>query len=487
MRARLEAQERAVIEFRTQNLAEGFGTRGQLEQQIENLSARLSVARAESAELASDIQSIDRIISENGALAAVGLFASPVITDLLENLARLRERADRLSSRFGSDVPQLAEVLAEVERLEASLTAEIMRLRDTRAPLAELSAQRAASLQSELSTLEQRALVQAEREVQLAQLEREQAAAQVVYETFLDRFAETREMLDINEGDAQIIEYADPPAGPFAPNKKLAAALGGLAGVFLGVAFVFLRHLTHRRVITTRELERQLPSFTVLPMPRARTLLRRGDPLSRVLGKGNSLLSNAVRALRSSVLLPGPSVVAVVGQRANAGGTTTAINLARSIADTGRSCVLVGGHLGQNDLANALNIAPGPGLSALLSEQPEDLTGVVQADPESPLYVIAAGDGASAPSAALLSRHLGPLVTVLKINFEVAIFEAGPLLSGMEAMPILQHCDTVVMVVPYGADIDGFRIALTRLGHFALRSRIAVLNLIPPRDASSAA
>lgn len=122
--------------------------------------------------------------------------------------------------QFGEDVPQLRGVNSEIDRLETSLTNEIMRLRDNRARMVELSARRTASLQAELRALEQRAILQAEREVRLAQLEREQTAARVIYETFLDRFTEVREVIDFQEGDAQVIDYADPPPAPFAPTRS---------------------------------------------------------------------------------------------------------------------------------------------------------------------------------------------------------------------------------------------------------------------------
>ncbi|MEI4234891.1 GumC family protein [Roseovarius sp. D22-M7] len=481
MRERLETAERAVIEFRSQNLAEGFGSRSQLEQQLNDLSTRLSAAKAENAELTSDLQGIDGIIEDHGALAAAGLFSSPVLDGLLEELAGLRERAVRLTSQFGEDIPQLREVYSEIDRLETSLTNEVMRLRDNRARMAELSSRRVASLQEELRALEQRSILQAEREVRLSQLEREQDAARAVYETFLDRFTETREV-EAQEGDAQVIEYANPPPAPFAPDKKLSAALGGLAGGFLGLALVFVHHLARNRIKTTAELERLLPDFTVVPMPSVWRLFRRAAPLGAALRSGQSPLGEAVRTLRNMVLLSEPTIVSVVSPLAEAGKTTTAINLARSFCRAGRSCVLVDADLRRGDVADLLSLGKSSDLHDLLVSWPQPLDVALHKDPESELRVITAKGGVADPGAVLLSKTLGPLISELKARFEVIVFDTAPLLNGPDALPLIQQSDAVIMVVPRMSHMDDVRVTVGKLGRFDVASRISVFNFASSKE-----
>ncbi|WP_372615222.1 GumC family protein [Aquicoccus sp.] len=481
MRERLETAERAVIEFRNQNLAEGFGSRSQLEQQLSDLSTRLSAAKAENAELTSDLQGIDGIIDDHGALAAVGLFSSPIIEGLLEELAGLRARAVRLTLQFGEDIPQLREVQSEIDRLETSLTNEIMRLRDNRARMAELSSRRAVSLQADLRAMEQRSILQAEGEVRLSQLEREQAAAQVVYETFLDRFTQTREV-EAQEGDAQVIDYANPPPAPFAPNKKLSAALGGLAGGFIGMALVFVHHLTRNRVKTTGELERLLPDFTIVPMPSVWRLFRRAAPLGTALQSGPSPLGEAVRTLRSILLLSEPAVVSVVSPLAEAGKTTTAINLARSFCRAGRSCVLVDADLRRGDVADLLSLGKSPDLHDLLVSWPQPLDAALHKDPDSELRVITTKGGVADPGAVLLSKTLGPLISELRTRFEVIVFDTAPLLNGPDALPLIRHSDAAIMVVPRMSHVEDVRAAVGKLGRFAVASRISVFNFASSKE-----
>lgn len=479
MRERLEESERAVIEFRNRNLAEGFSRRDQLEEQLAALSTRLSAVRAENAELASDLKGIDAMIDSQGAIATAGMFPSSVIDGLLEELASLRARAVRLNTQLGENNTVLQ---AEVRRLETTLTNEIMRRRDDRARIVELSTGRTAALEAELRMLEQRAILQAEREVRLAQLEREQAAAQVVYETFLDRFSATKEVIDFQEGDAQIIDYADPPPAPSAPNKKLSAALGCLAGGFLGIALVFIRHLTRNEITTALELGHLLPAFTPVPMPRVRRLFRRADPLGLALRVTPSPFGEAVRTLRSTVLITEPAIVSIVSPLEAAGKTTTAINLARSIARAGRSCVLVDGDVRRGDIAQLLKLHGPIELQDLIASPHTDLDAALQKDPESDLRVITARHDVTDPGGVLLSKNLPALVAELREHFEVVVFDTAPLINGNDALPLIQNSDAVVMVVPSGSVVDEVRIASGKLGRFSLKSKTAVLNFVSEKE-----
>lgn len=486
MRTQLEEAERTVIEYQNEGLAKGFGSREQMNQQLGDLSVRLSAAQAENATLSSDLEGIETIIGNQGALAAVGLFSSPIITRHLETQAEMSELAERLKVQFGENSSRLTEVTAEMSRLEASLTEEITRLYNDRALEVELSERRAATLQRELRTLEQRAILQAEREVQLAQLEREQNAARVVYESFLDRFTETREVVDLQEGDAQVISYANPPPSPFAPNKKLSAALGGFTGIFLGIAVVFIRHISRNQVTSSDGLEKLLPTFSVLTMPRVRRWFRRPDPLAASLRSRLSPLGETVRSLRSAVLLSArqeaPAIVSVVSSHTGAGKTTTAINLARSIANVGRSCVLIDADLRRGDIARLMGLDISLDLPALLQWPSTNLDEVLQRDPESELWVIPSASRNTDPGGVLLSKELGYLVNQLKQKFEVIIFDTAPMHSGSDALPLVQESNSLVMVVPSGSDQDEVRLAAIKLGKFDIPNMTAVLNFAADKE-----
>ncbi|CTQ32714.1 GumC family protein [Jannaschia rubra] len=488
MRDRVESSERATIDYRTRNLSDGFGSRVQLDQQLSDLSVRLSAASAEYAELASELRGLNTLIDDQGAIATAGLFASPTIDTLRVELSDLRRREDRLREQFGSDIPQLADTVREIERLEAALSEEVLTLRDDKAKLVDIAGARRQALANELSELEQRAIALADREVRLAQLEREQSAAQLVYETFLDRFNQTRDVGDLQESDAQVIDYASPPPAPVAPNKKLAVALGGFAGAFLGLALAFGHAVVDTRLRTLDGVQRLMRGADTILMPRVSSFWRRGDPLHTALRNPQSAVAESLRTLRSSLMMAAPAsggfVVTFVSTRPGAGKTTTAVNLGRLFAKMGKSCVLVDADQRRGNIAALLKLPLDPDLIDVI-EGEATLDEALHEDSQTGMHILTTRLDAPDPAGILLSRKMTDLIGTLKQRFDVVIVDTAPLLPVADALPVVRLADQVVMMVPYGSKADDVATGRRMLDRAGRPPSCAVMSFAPANTISS--
>lgn len=491
MRERLEASERAVIEYRNRNLTEGFGGSELLTQQIGDLSRRLSQATAEQAELDSDLAGIDALIDRSGLVAAAGLFASDLIDRTQAQITELRERQEALRQRFGEDNQQMLNMSVEIKRLEATVAKETQRLRDDQAQRAALAAARVEALRRQLRVLETRAIEQAEREVRLTQLERDYAAEQAVYTSFLDKFTAISESMNLQEGDAQIISYADPPSRPIAPDKKMAVALGGIAGGFGGMGLVFLRTLTDRRIRTTAQLRALTGGATVFTQPRTAGLpFRRQDPLRAVAGDPLGPLSESVRSLRSHLMLSGTrdeggaQVVTFISTGTNCGKTTTSLLLARALSQMGAPCVVIDADLRRSSMATMLDLPPQPDLiDVLKGEVPLDEA--LKRDPASRARILTARTGINDPAGVLLSDAMSELVRKLRSRFRIVIFDTAPLMPVSDAVPLIRISDNVVLMVRYGTPLQELETGLEQLDKLGTGQVCAVLSMAP-RTAGSA-
>ncbi|MEM8848698.1 MAG: polysaccharide biosynthesis tyrosine autokinase [Pseudomonadota bacterium] len=483
MRDRLEASERATIDFRTESLSEGFGSRQQLDQRLGDLAARLSEATVRHSELKAELDGLNRLIADQGAVATAGLFASPIIDGLRQELADLRRRADRLRVQFGPDIPQLSEAREEIGRVENTLTQEVLRLRDDKAKTVELSDAGRLALANQMIALEERAIEQAQREVTLTQLQREQDAARMVYRSFLDRFNETRESGDLQESDAQVIDYAVPPPEPIAPNKKLTVALGGVAGGFLGLALAFLHAFTDSRLRTLDRLQPLMRGADLVLMPRIPRGLRRQDPLAVAMNKPKSPLAESLRTLRSQLLLSTGqtvgTVVSFVSTRPGAGKTTTSINMGRLLAKMGLSCVIIDADQRRGNVAKTLRLPTSPDLVDVMNGN-ATLSGALQQDRATDLFVLTTRIDDSDPSGALLSRRLSEVIDDLKRRFDVIIIDTAPLLPVADALPAARLSDQVVMMLPYGTSEDDVRTGRRTLDRAGAPPTCAVMSFAPP-------
>ncbi|EIE48635.1 succinoglycan biosynthesis transport protein ExoP, putative [Citreicella sp. 357] len=482
MREKLEASERSMIDYRTGNLAAGFGGSRLLSEQIGDLSRRVNDASAELAELQSDLSGIDALIRREGAIAATGLFQSDLLDGLQGEVVSLRQRRDLLLERFGADTAQTVETIAAIERLEGTIADEARRLRNEQAQRVDLAAARVVVLRGELQVLESRAIEQAGREVRLTQLERDYQAQQAVYNTFLDKFTETSESVDLQEGDSQVIFYADVPPTAIAPRKSLSVALGGIGGVFAGMGIVFLLALTDTALRSTTQLM-ALTGGTVLVQPKARRFVfQPANPLNHVLRQPLGPLSESIRSLRSQLLmgLPkgGGAIVTLASSESDCGKTTTSILLARSLSQMGVNCILVESDLRRPSLARLMNIAPTPDLIDVLTGR-LPLDEAIRQDPESRADVLTARSGLGDPAGLLLSEPMGDLLGELKQRYRVVIVDTVPLTPVSDSSPMIRAADQVVFMVRCGMDSRTVEAALETLAKLDPPQMVSVLSMSP--------
>ncbi|HEU0299318.1 MAG TPA: CpsD/CapB family tyrosine-protein kinase, partial [Longimicrobium sp.] len=134
------------------------------------------------------------------------------------------------------------------------------------------------------------------------------------------------------------------------------------------------------------------------------------------------------------------------------GKTTSAVNLAATLARRGRSVVLVDGDLRCGMIAGTLGVPQHPGLSELLTGQatlPEVLR-TVRLEEETELYVLAAGHTPPDPARLLASEEMHELLRRLRARFEAVVIDAPPVNLVTDAALLGADSDGVVMVVRSG-------------------------------------
>jgi capsular exopolysaccharide synthesis family protein len=148
----------------------------------------------------------------------------------------------------------------------------------------------------------------------------------------------------------------------------------------------------------------------------------------------------------------GPSLVAVTSAAAGDGKTTTAINLAGTLAqapetrvllveaDLRRPSVTVRDHLGLRD-------AGGSGLVDAILDEGIALESVVQRHPRFNLSVLPAGWRPTAPYEALKSPRLGELLEEARQRYDYTILDMPPLLAVPDCRVIGKWVDGFLLVV----------------------------------------
>src|SRR3954468_21294594 len=260
---------------------------------------------------------------------------------------------------------------------------------------------------------------------------------------------------------------ADPPTSPSSPKPKLSIAAGILAGLVLGIGGAFALQVLDPRL----RREEQLRRLYGLP------ILARIPKDSRAHGAGAlapEMLSpstiEAYRTLRATLAASrgreqGSTSILVTSSSPSEGKTTSAINLASSLALAGNKVILIEADLRRPAIAKALGIEPRHGTGSVLLET-VDLEDALETTKAYGHYLqVLCADYSGAEGGWMAGRLFLPsaqnLVTDAKKLADYVVIDSPPLSEVIDALPLAQRADEVLVVVRLGKS------HLTKLAHLA--------------------
>lgn len=275
--------------------------------------------------------------------------------------------------------------------------------------------------------------------------------------------------------EATTVAPATPPEVPFTPNKRLDVALGLLLGFAVGAAIVVVRDVLDNKV---RD-ERSVAALTEIPVIgivgydssfRKHPVLPPGATGQR---------AEAIRRLGSNLsylhLDASANCVLVTSAMPNEGKTSTAVNLALSLAENYR-VALVDADLRRPSLSDMLGLAGGLGLVDVITGR-ASLDQALQPWARGTVQVLTAGPVPPNPSQLLAASQTSDLMRGLKERFDYVIIDTAPLLPVHDAALLGQIADTVLVVVNARATTTGqFTECLRSLELVGLQAGGIVLN-----------
>lgn len=247
---------------------------------------------------------------------------------------------------------------------------------------------------------------------------------------------------------------ADQPTSPVSPRPKISIAAGLVAGLVLGIAGAFGLQALDPRL----RREEQLRGLYSLPV------LARIPRESRS-GKGalspddlSPAAVEAYRTLRATLTASSPDrdepqSILVTGGSPSEGKSTTAINLAASLALAGNKVILIEADLRRPSIGEALGVPAQPGTVSVLLEATDLRDALITTRAYGPnLQMLLAGTGSA--GGWLADRLILPaaerLVKEAERLADFVIIDSPPLTEVIDALPLAQTVDRVLLVVRLG-------------------------------------
>ncbi|HEU0253071.1 MAG TPA: polysaccharide biosynthesis tyrosine autokinase, partial [Pyrinomonadaceae bacterium] len=392
-------------------------------------------------------------------------------------LVDLRQKRAQLLVDATEEAPEVKEVDQQIGELDKQL--KDLRSRKSNTLLTNLHTRYQQTLEREQSLRksfeQQRAqtLTQNEAAINYRIIQQEIETNKSLLNGLLQGAKENDVVMAGKPNNISIVDYGLTPDTPVGPNRARTIIVAFFLSIGLGVGLALFFEYLDDTVHSTQEVERvlHLPALAVIPSV-GHAVRRRVLPGTTALQKqngngtgnsellmnvdGRSPLAEAYRHLRTSVLLStagrAPKSLLVTSSLPGEGKTTTAVNTAISLAQTGASVVIIDADMRRPRLQTIFGMNRQEGLSSILSSDisEADMLEMVRHDEASGLSVLTSGPIPPNPAELLGSDQMRRLVVALQANYTHVVVDSPPVSSFTDGVLISTMVDGVLLVVHGG-------------------------------------
>ncbi|TXK71645.1 tyrosine-protein kinase [Mesonia sp. HuA40] len=315
------------------------------------------------------------------------------------------------------------------------------------------------SLETALRSIRQRESVSAgqlgsipEKEKQIRDITRQREIKERLYLFLLQRREEAALSYAITSPVIKVVDWAYTQPQPVAPKKQI-ILLGALVlGLLLPFGILYVLFLLDTKIHHKNQVKRLLPQIPIVgEVP---TLLKTSDRL--IQKNDHSVLAEAFRILRTNLNFfverdqKGGKVVFTTSTTKGEGKTFVAINLAISIASTGKKVLLLGCDLRNPQLHSYINLKKNlPGTTDYLYRKDISLAELVQknAFEHANLDLVLSGEIPPNPAELLLNGRFESLLDEARQNYDYIVVDTAPTILVTDTLLIAEHADATLYMI----------------------------------------
>ncbi|KKX34310.1 exopolysaccharide transport family protein [Rhizobium sp. LC145] len=461
-------------------------------QQLNDISTELARVRAERANAEARAENVRAALEAGRDSDTLGdVVGSQVIQRLKEAEANLQAQVSDQSTALLENHPRLKGLRAQLAGIRRQIESETQKILGSLNSEAEVARLREQQLIQQLNGLKADSARAGEEEVGLRALEREAAAQRQLLETYLARYREAASQLDRNSSpaDARIVSSAVEPSEPYFPKVGPIVIVVALATLIIGAIVAMLRELFSGRALRPSEDEETVEIAPAIGAANAAPVVTQPEPVQaaahfdhqEIAGAGETGAGDPVSpeveesaeeeqarqeagqedkeedaafSIRSvsQYLLRYDIPLAIAVSPAGDSGSTATVMLARDVAESGRTVVLLdmtGSACPTRLMAESARL---PGITDLLCGETA-FGDAIHRDRLSDAHVIPHGT-ADAGRAMRGADRLTMIVDALCDAYDLVLVECGPAeMSGLSRLTRAQSAE-VILSVPEFEEAD---------------------------------
>ena len=399
----------------------------------------------------------------------MGFESIPVVleNDLISNLKteyyKLDSEYQRQSETFKPEYPKMVRMREGISQLKRRLDTEIRRIIDAIKQEYEAAVRKEQLLHAAVDDQKRLAIKLNQNFAQYDILKREVDTNRQLYASLLERQKQAGVSQGLATSNVQIVDMAEPPSGPYSPNRTKRMLLGIVLGLTIGIGMAFFFDYLDNTVKSPEELERALgiPSLALIPALSPVTSRKaiegdqNGKPVFELIAHRDlrSILTEAFRTLRTSILFssPGspPKSILFTSAQPSEGKTGASINTAIILSQLGGTVLLIDADMRRSTCHKFLQIQSRPGLSDYLTGH-ADLASTIKQTALPHLALLPAGTIPVNPAELLASSRMKETIDLLSQRFDYIIVDSPPVLGVADALILSTVAKGVVLVVRAG-------------------------------------
>ena len=463
LKLKVEKSQQAMVAYERQNDLVNLGEKQTVtEAHFEEMSRHYSEAQSERLTK----EALYKMVASDDT--QVGFIqGNSLLTNLEQKEANLKEQYSEAVAQYGPTYPKALRLQDQIKDEDSLIAGERKRIVENvhNDYLSALQRERffAAAVADQKKDVEKVNQLLIEHNL----LKRDFESNQQLYDGLLQHLKDANVSAGLRATNIHVIDDAAVPSYPVRPNKTRNIEFALAAGLILGIALAFTKEALDNSIKNAQEMEKLtgLPTLAIVPRGRASVRTRSGLMLEKdangngayqvelaVLKTPGAAISEAFRALRTSVLMSTaerpPQVVLITSSQPSEGKTSTALNLAATLAQKGSQVLLLDADLRRPGLASALDLPNRKGLSGILTGAHEYEAALLQpVFGAEHLYLLPTGPRPPNPAELLCSTKMQKLILRLRQEFEHVVIDSPPILPLTDATILSNLVDGIIMIV----------------------------------------